>query len=241
MRYDDVTSRLHRRSARRDNQTLPSDQTDSKHSVSRIRAVILDFGDVISQPPDPAAITAMAALFNLPERQFRHIYSSLRPGYDRGDIDAQEYWTGMARAADIELSSRQVEQLRQTDVAMWSRVNASILRWVDELRLAGLKTAVLSNMHHDMVQKIGNDPTWAEKFNCLTLSSAIRLVKPEAAIFRHCLECLEVAPSEALFVDDREGNVRAAQELGINGIVANSPAELRRQLDAIGFAPLPES
>ncbi len=239
--YDEFTLRLQLRSARRDNQTLPADRNDSKRSVLRIRAVILDFGDVISQPPDPAAITAMAALFNLAESQFRHIYSSLRPAYDRGDIDAHEYWMEVAQAAEIELSASQVEQLRQTDVAMWSRVNPSILRWVEELRLAGLKTAVLSNMHDDMVQKIGNDPTWAARFDCLTLSSAIRMVKPDAAIFRHCLECLGVAPAEALFVDDREGNVRAARELGIKGIVANSPAELRRQLDGIGFAPLPES
>ena len=95
-------------------------------------------------------------------------------------------------------------------------------------------------MHDDMVQKLRQDPTWAERFDCLTLSSAIRMAKPDAAIFTHCLECLQVAPGEALFVDDREINVRAAQELGIKGIVANSLAELCRQLEVIGFRPLPE-
>ncbi len=41
-------------------------------------------------------------------------------------------------------------------------------------------------------------------------------------------------------MDDRTSNVQAAQALGIRGVVANSLAELRKQLDAIGFAPLPE-
>ena len=203
--------------------------------------MILDYGDVISQSPDPAAIAAMAAMFGLAEDRFRQLYGSLRHEYDRGDVTAQQYWTEIARAAGAELSASQVERLRATDLAMWSRLNLSVLRWAGQLRSTGLKTAVLSNMHDDMVQKIRKDPTWAELFDCLTLSSVIHIAKPDAGIFRHCLECLKVAPREALFVDDREPNVQAAQALGIRGIVAPTPAHLRIQLEAIGFTPLPES
>jgi putative hydrolase of the HAD superfamily len=220
---------------------LPSDQTNHSDSRSAIRAVILDYGDVISQSPDPAAIAAMAAMFGLAEDRFRQLYGSLRHRYDRGDISAHQYWTEIARAAGAELSESQVEHLREIDLAMWSRLNLSVLRWASQLRSTGLKTAVLSNMHDDMVQKVRKDPMWAETFDCLTLSSAIHIAKPDAGIFRHCLECLKVAPGEALFVDDREPNVQAAQALGIRGIVAPTPAHLRIQLEAIGFTPLPES
>lgn len=208
--------------------------------VSPVRAVILDYGEVISQPPDPAAIATMAGMLELPEGRFRSLYASLRHAYDRGDLDGDEYWAAIARDASVELSAEQVVQLRETDVAMWSRLNQSVLCWAGRLRLAGMKTAVLSNMHHDMVQKVRNESFWAEGFDCLALSSEIRMAKPEAEIFSHCLKCLRVAPHEALFVDDRAVNVQAAQELGIRGIMSNSPAELRRQLDAIGFTPLPE-
>jgi putative hydrolase of the HAD superfamily len=219
---------------------LPGDRSDRNHARSAIRAVILDYGEVISQPPDPAAIAAMAQIFGLAADPFRSLYGTLRYEYDRGDLSAQQYWAGIAGSARLGLSASQVEQLREIDVAMWSRVNLPVLRWAGQLRSTGIKTAVLSNMHDDMVQKLRQDPTWAERFDCLTLSSAIRMAKPDAAIFTHCLECLQVAPGEALFVDDREINVRAAQELGIKGIVANSLAELRRQLEVIGFRPLPE-
>jgi putative hydrolase of the HAD superfamily len=202
--------------------------------------VILDYGEVISQPPDPAAISTMAAILGLQIDQFRSLYASLRHAYDRGDLEGKEYWTGIARDAGVDLSAGQVVRLREMDVAMWSRLNQSILSWAGRLRSFGVKTAVLSNMHLDMVQKIRNEPVWVEGFDCLTLSSEIGTAKPEAEIFRRCLECLQVAPHEALFVDDRAVNVQAAQELGIRGIVSNSPAELRRQLEAIGFAPLPE-
>lgn len=219
---------------------MPSNRPDDHPPVPPIRAVILDYGDVISQPPDPAAITTMARVFELTDDRFRQLYGSLRHGYDRGDLTAHEYWTEIARKAGVELMESQVERLREIDLAMWSRLNPSVLRWAGQLRLSGMKTAVLSNMHDDMVQKIRREPSWAETFDCLTLSSAIRVAKPDAGIFIHCLECLNVAPQEALFVDDREANVQAAQALGIGGIVAASPAQLWTQLEAIGFTPLPE-
>jgi putative hydrolase of the HAD superfamily len=221
-----------------DTPTVPSYETTSP--VSPIRAVILDYGEVISQPPDPAAIAMMAGILELPQDRFRQLYASLRHAYDRGDLDGNAYWAEIARDAGVGLSAERAVRLREMDVAMWSRLNPSVLRWAGRLRSSGVKTAVLSNMHHDMVQKVRNEPFWAEGFDCLALSSEIRMAKPEAEIFRHCLECLQVAPHEALFVDDRAVNVQAARELGISGIVANSPAELRRQLKAIGFAPLPE-
>ncbi len=182
----------------------------------------------------------MAKVFELPVDRFLELYAATRHGYDRGDVDAAEYWANIARAAGVDLRAQQLTQLRTTDVAMWSNVRPAILRWVERLRTAGLKTAVLSNMHDDMVQHVRSDSAWATRFNCLTLSSAIGMAKPEPQIFSHCLECLHVSPDEALFVDDRTSNVQAAQALGIRGVVANSLAELRKQLDAIGFAPLPE-
>ena len=182
----------------------------------------------------------MAGVFDLPEDQFRHLYAAMRHGYDRGDVGAKEYWVRIAQAAKVELDAEQIGDLRRIDVAMWSNLHPAILRWVDKLRSAGLKTAVLSNMHDDMVQHIRQNADWIARFDCLTLSSAVRMAKPDAEIFWHCLQCLRVAPQEALFIDDREPNVRAAEALGIRGIVANSPAQVRTQLDAIDFTPLPE-
>jgi putative hydrolase of the HAD superfamily len=195
---------------------------------------------VISHSPSLEAIHAIARILKLPGDQFRHLYGATRPAYDRGELDGPQYWTGIAHEAGVELSSRQITELRNHDVTMWSNLHPAMLRWAVELRSAGIKTAVLSNMHDDMVQHLRSNAAWTASFECLTLSSAIRLAKPDAEIFRHCLNCLGVAPQEAVFVDDREPNVHAAAALGIRGIVFASPAQLRGELIAIGFTPLPE-
>lgn len=49
------------------------------------------------------------------------------------------------------------------------------------------------------------------------LSHEVASRKPERRIYEYALERANVQPSEAFFVDDREGNVRAFEELGVHG------------------------
>jgi putative hydrolase of the HAD superfamily len=207
--------------------------------VLGIRAVILDYGDVISLPRDPAVLAEMAAILALSEDDFRKAYDFFRYEYDRGSFSPDEYWRRVAQRAGVTLTESDIPRLREADVRMWGRLNHSILEWAGQLRAAGFKTAVLSNMHSDMVEHIRADGAWAMEFDCLTLSSAIRMAKPEAEIFHHCLNSLGVEPQEALFIDDREPNVEAAKAVGIRAVVAPTPAQLKENLKAIGFVPLP--
>jgi putative hydrolase of the HAD superfamily len=208
--------------------------------LTTIRAVILDFGDVISLPADPKVIQSMAQFFGLTEIRFREIYGSFRLDYDGGVYSAAEYWKRVAHAAGRNVSTDEIEQLRKADVTMWGRLNPDILLWVERLRAAGYKTAILSNMHDDMVQHLRSNGNWTKRFDSLTLSSAIGMAKPDPDIFEYCLKSLGVRPEEALFIDDREANIEGALRAGISGIYAPSPEELRNTLAAIGFTPLPE-
>ena len=215
-------------------------QRNPSQNAQTIRAVILDYGDVISLPRDPGVLDEMAAIFKLPADEFRKHYDFFRYDYDRGSFDADEYWTRIGEKAGVTPTANDITHLRAADVRMWARLNEAILRWADQLRAVGFKTAVLSNMHHDMVERVQANGEWSRRFDCLTLSSAIKLAKPEPEIFKYCLKCLKVAPEEALFIDDREPNVRAAEEIGIRGIVAPSTEELKEKLKAMGFEPVPE-
>ncbi len=205
-----------------------------------IRAVILDYGDVISLPRDPAVLAEMAAILTLPEAEFRKAYDFFRHDYDRGSFGPDEYWRRIAEKTGVALQQSDIPHLREADVRMWGRLNHTILKWVGQLRAAGFKTAVLSNMHIDMIEHIRANGAWAGYFDALTLSSAIQMAKPEPEIFHHCLSSLDVTPQEALFLDDREPNVEAAKALGIRGILAPTPDALKANLQAIGFTPLPD-
>jgi putative hydrolase of the HAD superfamily len=215
------------------------DASEPAPHLSTIRAIIFDYGDVISLPADPDVIRWMAKLFGLTEDRFRQIYGTYRHEYDRGSYSATQYWQHIAHAAGREVSADQIAELRRLDVAMWARLNPDILVWAERLQAAGYKTAILSNMHDDMVQHLRSNGDWTKRFDSMTLSSAIGTAKPEPEIFEHCLKSLGVRADEALFIDDREANIEGALRAGISGIFAPSPEELRATLSAIGFTPLP--
>lgn len=206
---------------------------------SPLRAVILDYGDVVSLPADPEVLAWMAAQFQVPLKRFRQTYGRFRHDYDRGAFSAAEYWTNVGAANGVAVTDQQIEELRKADVKMWSRLNQPVLDWVYELREAGYKTALLSNMHHDMVQHIRANAEWTKRFDFLALSSSLGMAKPEPEIFEHCLKELGVAANEALFIDDRDENIEGALRVGLSGIVVPTTLALVDMLETIGFNPVP--
>ena len=54
--------------------------------------------------------------------------------------------------------------------------------------------------------------------------------KPSPAIYHAALRALEVAPSEALYIDDIEEYAEAARQLGMDAIRFESPAQLDGEL-----------
>lgn len=207
---------------------------------SQLKAIILDYGDVVSLPCDPAILSWMASSFGVPIDRFRQTYGQFRHDYDRGGLDASQYWRNIAEANGVKLTDAQIDELRKADVAMWGRLNEPILRWVEELRQAGFKTALLSNMHPDMVEHLKANGEWTKRFDVLTLSSSLGMAKPEPEIFQYCLSKLGVSANQALFIDDRDANIDAALRLGISGIAAPTTAALVDMLEILGFTPVPE-
>lgn len=207
--------------------------------TNKFRAVILDYGAVLCHEPRPHDIEFMASVFRVSPTRFLALWTSPREAYDRGDLSTPEYWAILAREAGVELTPGIIEQLRRTDKEMWSRVNAEMIEWLSTLRPAGYQTALLSNMQFDMIAHMRANFPWLSDFDHQIFSAEVRIIKPDAAIYRLCLDRLGVPASETIFVDDREENVAAARLLGIRSFRFRSVAQLRRDLESAGFRHLP--
>jgi 2-haloacid dehalogenase len=106
---------------------------------------------------------------------------------------------------------------------------------LSELRAAGVRCYVLSNMEPDTF------PLRLERFEFLhwfdghVISGLEGVVKPDPTIFRRMLRRFDLEPSRTLFIDDSAVNVEAAAAIGINAIRFESPAQLRAQLEQLGL------
>jgi putative hydrolase of the HAD superfamily len=199
-------------------------------SQSPIEAVVFDYGGVLCHPPAASEIDRLAALFGLPRDKFWRMYLRLRGPYDRGLIDACEYWRTMAQCAGVLLSESQLASLEAIDLAMWSGYNKSMLALAAQLREAGIKTGILSNMLAGMLEKLRAEVDWLPLFDVQVYSCDLGLVKPDEAIYARLIDELGVAPSRTLFVDDIAANVDGARRAGLQAVVFESESQLRDYL-----------
>jgi putative hydrolase of the HAD superfamily len=91
---------------------------------------------------------------------------------------------------------------------------------VASLHTAGLRTCLLSNSW-------GSDGYPREVFggmyHAVVISAEVGMRKPEERIFRHAAGLIGLAPSECVFIDDMEANVRAAEAMGMHGVLHTQP------------------
>ena len=206
-----------------------------------IGAAILDYGQVLARCPTPEEFGRLAEMFNVSFELFLELWESSRGPYDRGDVSAEEYWLKLAAQTNSLINSKQIKILREVEVEIWAHPNPGMFEWVSQMRAAGIKTGLLSNMPWDLVTHVRKNCSWMDNFTFTTLSAEVRLIKPDPAIYEHTLHGLGVSAGETLFVDDREPNIRTARTLGMHAIQFQSVAQLKGDLEALGFPVLPEA
>ena len=209
------------------------------HRWKHIKAVILDYGEVLSHRPTAEENARLASFFSLRADQLPVLWERNSGPYDRGDLAPDVYWSMLAKDAGCKLDPDQLSGIHELDLAMWSKVNSGMVEWLAQLHSSGMKLGLLSNMHPEMVAHCRKQFAWLKKFDFVTFSGEIRLIKPDPAIYEHTLRGLGVTASDALFLDDREVNIRAAQALGIHALRFESIEQLRRELESQGFPILP--
>jgi putative hydrolase of the HAD superfamily len=207
-----------------------------------LRAVVFDYGMVLTGQPDQEAHAAMVRLTGLSADQFETLYWADRHAYDEGKLTGITFWQNFVRDAKLALSQADIEELSRLDARMWTTQNPAMLAWQLELKQRGILTAILSNMGDSVLANMQREFDWLPRFDVLVWSFQLRMAKPDPAIYLHTLQKLGTRPDETLFIDDRQVNIGAARALGMTAILFSTVERLRQDLIATGLdaeLPLP--
>jgi len=210
--------------------------------MTRFRAVIFDYGATLTNP--------MGASFKDFARQrpgfdFRAISEVLQPlsGASSEDTLALRCERGEVDLAELieELDARHpgagdLFRLETTPIGQFS-LNPHMVRLHEDARLAGLKTAILSNIFRGLETVYALDH---QHWDAVVFSFAVGMRKPEAEIYRHVSQLLDVAPEECLFLDDLPDMCAGARAVGMTAVQvvdhASAADEVRRLLKLEGTA-----
>jgi len=208
-----------------------------------LRAVVFDYGIVLTGPPSAEAWAALLRITGLPEDRFESLYWADRAAYDEGKLTGLGFWQKLLREAGLPANLEMAEELNQWDARLWTVENPSMLAWQLAAKQRGLLTAILSNIGDAVLASVEREFEWIYRFDVLVWSYQLGIAKPDAAIYRHTLNKLGTRPEETLFIDDKLVNVEAARALGMQAILYVSLEQLRSELVATGLdreLPLPK-
>ena len=207
-----------------------------------LRAVVFDYGMVLTGPQDPEAHAALQRITGLTLERFESHYWANRHAYDEGKLTGLAFWRKFIEEAALDMPAGAAEELNLWDARMWTTQNPAMLAWQLKLKQRGLLTAILSNMGDNVLENMKREFDWLPRFDVLVWSYQLRMAKPDPAIYRHVLKDLGTRPEETLFLDDRLVNVEAAQALDMVAIQFSTVDRLRDDLIAGGLdreLPLP--
>lgn len=200
--------------------------------MSRIKAVIFDAGGVLHESNTAMADDLFEEL-GITSEVLKQIRAKQMPLLGSGAIDEVEFW----HQVTSEYGLREVT----TDENLLGRAfikaiveHTSITELIKQLRVSGVKLAVLSNtiQPHAMALK---EAGLYDGFDHVLLSHEVGMLKPDSAIYKHALEVLDVSPEATIFVDDDRQNVEAAETLGIKGIVFTDADKVVREIRSLVF------
>lgn len=176
-------------------------------------ALILDFGEVLTNPQPQNIVERMAALARMPLDQFVTRYWQHRPAYD-GGIPAAEFWRRVLDGKDG-LPASVVADLIEEDALSWRDYRTDVWDIAAAFRARGNRTAILSNGVAEIMSRVRADRALETWFDAVIVSCEVGVSKPNPAIYRTCLDRLGVPAESALFVDDRPENLRGAESVGL--------------------------
>ncbi len=195
-----------------------------------VQAVIFDYGMVLTGEPNARSMQEILRITGMTREQIEPLYWADRHAYDEGKLNGISFWQKLLRDAGLNLPEGAVEELNAHDAHYWTTENPRMIAWQHQLKSAGIKTAILSNMGDAVHESIEAAFPWIQNFDHRTWSYQLGVAKPDPKIYEHTLEKLGVCAEESLFIDDKQANIDAARKLGFKTMLFTTIEKLREDL-----------
>ena len=198
-----------------------------------IRNIVFDMGNVLLRFDREFFLDAVGAQGGDRKLLLNNVYLSVEwARMDRGSMTEAEAAESMCRHLP-----RRLHETAHLLVDRWDRPILPVPgmeELLGELKKAGYGLYLLSNAsfrQHEYWPRVPGN----QYFDGTLISADVKLVKPEAEIYRLLYQAFGLDPQECLFIDDSTQNIEGAERTGMAGIVFHGDCgELRQALQAMG-------
>jgi epoxide hydrolase-like predicted phosphatase len=149
--------------------------------------------------------------------------------WDLGEIDDDTYYTFLLKELNMPMEKKSILEKFVLDDFY---IDQEMLTYIKKIQKS-FTTVLLTNFPAHVHDFMKTDWIVDGAFDHIIASCDVKLIKPDPAIYTLTLARIGCMAEESVFIDDREINVKAAEKLGINGIVYQSLSQTITDLGAI--------
>ena len=194
-----------------------------------IKAVVFDFGGVMTTSTMPKRVEALAKEKGINWDAIVRGFGAYRLDFDAGFISLEEMYRRIWRDAGITVDDETTAKFMVADDESWRYRNERTREWMKALKARGFKIGILTNM----------SPRFAEAHfktdfadfialaDAMVISGDEGIVKPQREIYDLLRSRIDLPAEELCFIDDVEKNVNGSRAAGWNAIrfVSNDQVE----------------
>ena len=191
-----------------------------------IKAIYFDLGNVLVSFDWRKQVSEMTANSAVPENRIMELItqSGLAMEFEKGKINSAMFFEKLRWEIGFKDSS---EKLKLLWCDIFHPIHEHIVLAKELSRRYPL--GIISNTNEAHVDWIDHQFDFLKYFNMRVFSFQSGFLKPQKEIYESALSRLKITPSEALFIDDLELNVKGAQALGWNAIHLKEGMNLRKE------------
>ena len=201
-----------------------------------MRAIIFDIGRVLVRLDVAGAMGGLAGMISLtPQETWAAIEHDPRwRDWQEGRMSPRDWQLHICRRLGVNLTFEQFSEIWNHVLDPTPLLDGPFLESLSKRYCL----AVLSNTDPIHVAELEKRFDFFRFFKHRIYSCAVGASKPSPLIFRAALRACKTTADNAIYIDDIPAYVEAARQLGMTGIVFQSPEQLIADLEQ--FAPTPK-
>ena len=201
--------------------------TDPFIKPCTVEAVLFDFGGVLAEEGFRNGLLSIARHNGLEPEPFARTGFELvfKVGYVVGRSDESTFWQALREQTGI----RDADEKLRKEILSHFRLRVWMIELVKKLKQRNVRLGILSDQTN-WLDELDDAHKFFQYFDHVFNSYHMGKSKKDSSLYDDVLGFLKIQASQALFVDDHEGNIERAKQKGLHTILYSDRESFRSDL-----------
>lgn len=199
--------------------------------MGQITTVVFDIGNVLAGFDWQSYLRS----FGFPEAANRRLAAATFQGNNWRELDR-----GAKTEEEIYADCRKVVPDLEKELALVWSGRLGIVKeydysaeWIKSLKARGYRVYILSNYGVNTFAEAKRSFSFLKHVDGMVISYEVLHIKPEPEIYEELIRRYDIEPERAVFIDDLQPNVEAAERMGFHAIRFMTKQETEKKLEEL--------